>query len=67
VSVVKTKKCKLFLGRDTFSTSKVHVIRTKDDACKPYKDHWLTFAERKTNFLLSDFDIQMDYFPLKIK
>ena len=49
-----------------FSTSKMHVISTKDTQCEPYKDVWLTF--KKGPFInLNNFDIDKNYFPFKNK
>lgn len=47
-----------------FSTGKAHIINTKDDACKPYRDVWKTFA-KKAPVWLSAYDVEKDYFPLK--
>lgn len=49
-----------------FSTSKAHIIRTQENACKPYKDSWLTF---KKNPLvnLTNFKVEKNYLPAEIK
>lgn len=48
-----------------FSTSKIHIIKTKDTECKPYKDEWLT-CKKKPLISLSQFDVSEDYMPIKI-
>lgn len=48
-----------------FSTSKVHIIRTHGDECKPYKDEWKAF-KRKFPVTLNQFDVDKNYFPLKV-
>lgn len=47
-----------------FNTCKAHVIKTKEDGCKPYKDQWLSFP-KKPLVSLQQFDVDKDYFPLK--
>jgi hypothetical protein len=47
-----------------FSTGKAHIVNTKDDACKPYRDRWQTFT-KKAPVLFSQYDVTKDYFPLK--
>jgi hypothetical protein len=47
-----------------FSTSKVHLVKTKETNCKPYKDITIPF-KKKPLIDLKNFDVEADYFPLK--
>ena len=44
-----------------FSTRKVHIIKTKEASCKPFLDKWYVL-QSFSKVLLSDFDIDKDYF-----
>ncbi|MEZ5046619.1 MAG: hypothetical protein R2831_06470 [Chitinophagaceae bacterium] len=52
------------LSEVNFSTSKMHIIKTKDTNCKPFKDTWLSF-KRKSLINLMNFEIDKNYFPIK--
>lgn len=45
-----------------FSTKKMHIIHTKDDACEPYEDYWEKFEQKKA-ITLSDFPGQASQWP----
>ena len=55
----------LSLDEVNFSTARMHFIRTKNDACKPYRDEWKKFI-KKQNITLSRFQVEKNYFPLKL-
>jgi hypothetical protein len=55
----------LSLDEVNFSTARMHFIRTKNDACKPYRDEWKKFI-KKQNITLSRFEVEKNYFPLKL-
>lgn len=45
-------------------TGKIHIIRTKDTNCKPYKDVWVK-VKPKPLIPLASFNVDHNYFPLK--
>lgn len=56
----------LVLDEANFSTSKAHIIRTKEEQCKPNKDLWIPF-KKKTLININQFDVEKEYMPIKIK
>ncbi|MBK6820925.1 MAG: hypothetical protein IPG85_15570 [Bacteroidetes bacterium] len=52
------------LQEANFSTSKAHIVKTKDTFCKPYKDVWIAF-KKKPFVNIEQFDVDLDYFPIK--
>lgn len=52
------------LSEANFSTSKAHIVKTKEDACKPYIDKMVSFP-KKPLVSLQGFSATTDYFPIK--
>ncbi len=52
------------LAEANFSTSKAHIVKTKDDACKPYVDKMVSFP-KKPLVSLQRFSATTEYFPIK--
>ncbi len=59
------EQAELNLTEVNFNTAKMHVVRTKRGACKPYKDQWIPYT-KKPLISLKAFDIEESYFPLKV-
>lgn len=52
------------LDEVNFSTAKMHFVRTRSDACTPFRDEWKKFIKKKS-ITLANFDAGLDYRPLK--